>query len=141
MTESFAIGLNLSEIHRKAARFDSPDATAEEKPDSVRWERRSKPDAGEPESPKGGEEDEERAAEEEEQRAEEVQAEYDRHRNAFARFRARYPDILAEYLTVSEQVQEKCAASLLTSVVDNHHSLPCNLREPELQVQSVLRDL
>jgi hypothetical protein len=136
------------QIYREAARLGSQDATAEEKLDRVSSEkRRSKLDADEPHSPKIRPKNKEEAAEEEtkgkreekevveEEEEEKRQASYDRHRNAFAQFRARYPDILAEYLAVSEQIQEMNGASLLTYVADNNHNLPCNLREPQLQVQ------
>jgi hypothetical protein len=147
------ISLKLIQIHREAARLGSQDATAEEKLDRVSSEkRRSKLDANEPHSPKIRPKNKEEAAEEEtkgkreekeevEEEEEKRQASYDRHRNAFAQFRARYPDILAEYLAVSEQIQGMHGTSLLTYVADNNHNLPCNLREPQLQVQSVLRHL
>jgi len=49
----------------------------------------------------GETEDEEQ---EKKQKQYERQASYSRHRNMFARFRARYPEALAEFLTVSEKL-------------------------------------
>ncbi|KAF4161999.1 hypothetical protein CNMCM6936_002720 [Aspergillus lentulus] len=98
---------------REAVRLGSQDATAEEKLDRASSEkRRSKFDADEPQSPTIRPKNKEEAAEEEtkgkkeekeevEEEEEERQASYDRHRNAFAQFRARYPDILAEYLATT----------------------------------------
>lgn len=68
----------------------------------------SETDASKTQSPRAASKDQTKAEEEEEdekRKEDERQANYDRHRNPLARFRAKYPDFFAEYLPVSEHLQ------------------------------------
>ncbi|KAJ9663310.1 hypothetical protein H2201_005754 [Coniosporium apollinis] len=94
-------GLWLNKYHMDAG-VDREDASSQEGITTSSAEKTgSETDASKTQSPRAASKDQTKAEEEEEdekRKEDERQANYDRHRNPLARFRAKYPDFFAEYL-------------------------------------------
>ena len=97
---------------------------------------RSSGDESKQDTPKAVSKDEGDYEDEKEERRQEQaeqQASYSRHRNPLARFKAQYPEPLAEFLTVSEKLQVFAHCNLfLTHITDNSNCFPLALRESQL---------